>query len=98
MRTLMRPFVTAVLVAVLGGPALAAASPASAERPVAAQVAPADAGKKPAPPASDAARYATRETKAQNLGQFKGGAGLNIYIGGTALAIALFVVLLLVLL
>jgi hypothetical protein len=84
-----------VLVAVLGGPALAAARPvAGVERPVAAEVAP--AAKKPAA-SQEAARYAARETKAQNLEQFKGGA-LNVYIGGTALAIAAFIVLLLVIL
>jgi hypothetical protein len=97
MRTLLKPIVTAVLVAVLGGPALAAARPvAGVEQPVAAEVAP--AAKKPAATKdADAARYAARETKAQNLEQFKGGA-LNVYIGGTALAIAAFIVLLLVIL
>jgi len=45
--------------------------------------------------ADDTARYAARETKAQNLEQFKGGAAL--YIGGTALAVALVVVLLVLL-
>jgi uncharacterized membrane protein len=95
MRTLLKPIVTAVLVAVLGGPALAAARP---ERPVAAQVEQqAPAARKPAAQTAEAARYAARETKAQNLEQFKGGA-LNVYIGGTALAIAAFIVLLLVIL
>jgi hypothetical protein len=94
MRTLLKPIVTAVLVAVLGGPALAAARP---ERPVPAETA--QAAKKPAAATTaDAARYAQRETKTpQQMEQFKGGA-LNIYIGGTALAIAAFIVILLVLL
>jgi hypothetical protein len=94
MRTLFKPFVAAVLVTVLGGPALAAARPqppVAAERAAATQVA--QQTRKAA--ADDTARYAARETKAQNLEQFKGGAAL--YIGGTALAVALVVVLLVLL-
>jgi hypothetical protein len=98
MRTLLKPFVTAVLMTVLGSSGMAVASPQPApaiERPLAAEVA---KPVKAAAPSVEAARYAARETKSQNLEQFKGGAGLNIYIGGTALAIAAFIVLLLVLL
>ncbi len=94
MRTLFKPFVAAVLVTVLGGPALAEARP---QPPVAAEQAAATESAQPArkQTADDAARYAARETKAQNLEQFKGGAA--IYIGGTALAVALVIVLLVLL-
>src|SRR5687768_10508684 len=45
--------------------------------------------------AGDVASYAAREKQAQGLETFKGGAGVSIYLGGSALAL---VVLLLVLL
>jgi hypothetical protein len=101
MRTLTRPVLLAALAVVLGGSASAAVAPQSPARPavqrgVAAEVM---ASKKQASGTpADAARYAARETKAQELEQFKGGAGVSLYIGGTTLAIALLIVLLLVLL
>jgi hypothetical protein len=97
MRTLMKSIVTGALVVVLGGPALAAAGPRPVvERPVAAEKV-ATPTRAPAKD-SDAARYAEREKQSQSLETFKGGAGLNIYIGGTALAVAALIVLVLVLL
>jgi hypothetical protein len=91
----MKPIVTAVMVMVLGGTGFAAATPAQPtaveQRTAATAVAPTRAS------TQDTARYAARETKAQNLEQFKGGGGLSIYIGGTALAVAALIVLLLVL-
>jgi hypothetical protein len=44
--------------------------------------------------AAQAAEYQAREAAAPGLEKFKGGGGVDIYIGGTALAIALLVVLL----
>ena len=47
--------------------------------------------------AAEAARYAAREAAAPELAKFKGGGGVDIYVGGSALAIALLVVLLVLL-
>jgi hypothetical protein len=53
-----------------------------------------------APPAgsNDVQRYAERERSTQGLQKFKGGDGVSLYIGGSALAIALFIVLLIIIL
>jgi hypothetical protein len=100
MRTLMKPIVTAVLVVVLGGPGLAGASPTVSPtvRPTAVVQRPAttEVARQTRTAAEDSARYAARETKAQNLEKFRGGEG--IYIGGSVLALALLIVLLVVLL
>ena len=42
--------------------------------------------------------YAEREAQQPELAEFKGGEGLSVYIGGSAVAVVLFVVLLVVLL
>ena len=49
-------------------------------------------------PVDESARYAEREQQDKSLEQFKGGEGLSIYMGGSVLAIALLLVVLLVLL
>lgn len=47
---------------------------------------------------ADATSYQAREQQARGLEGWKGGAGVSIYLGGSALAIALLIVLILVLL
>ena len=46
----------------------------------------------------DVARYAARESKAQNLEKFRGGDGVSIYIGGGAIGVVLIVLLLIIIL
>ena len=49
-------------------------------------------------PNSDGARYAERERSAKGLEKFRGGDGVNIYIGGSVVAVALVVVIALLIL
>jgi hypothetical protein len=97
MRRLARWVVPAVLLAWWASPALAAAQLPGA-RPVAAATAPADpsegraAASEVAPAA--AGDYAAREARAQKLEQWTGGYEGGVYIGGSAVAFALLIVLL----
>ena len=99
----LRWIAPAIISVTLAGPAFAAASlpgqgPA---RPVASQSAPASttpAAPSAAPAAassSDAASYAQREKQSQGLENFRGGA--TLVIGGSALVLALLIILILVL-
>jgi hypothetical protein len=77
-----------------GVSAVAAARRAPLPAEVSAQRAPAPARTLPS---AQAAEYAAREAAARDLEKFKGGGGVDIYIGGTALAIVLLVVILVLL-
>jgi hypothetical protein len=74
---------------------LAAPVMAAPRRAEVVQVAPVQQARKLT--AAQAAEYQAREAAAPGLEKFKGGGGVDIYIGGTALAIALLVVLLVLL-
>jgi hypothetical protein len=97
--TAVKSIVAALLAVVLGGPAFASAGsasrtpPALTERASASTVA---AGPGRVAVKADASRYAAREQSAQGLDTFKGGS--YVYIGGSAIALALLIVLLVVLL
>lgn len=94
--SLAKSIVAAVLMVMLGGPAMA--STGLPTKPVAAQQTTTQVAAAPARTvnaAADASRYAAREQRAQKLEHFKGGAA--IYIGASAIALAALIVLLLVL-
>jgi hypothetical protein len=94
-------FVGPVLVAVmLGGPAAAAAGLPTQARPVPAATAsaPITATTVTTTPAADTKSYAEREKQAAGLEQWQGGASGGIYIGGSALALVLLLVILVLLL
>jgi hypothetical protein len=55
-------------------------------------------GSSSAAKSGDVQRYAARERTSPGLQKFKGGDGVAVYIGGSALAIALFIVLLIIIL
>lgn len=107
LRKSLRWISPAVVGVMLSGPAFAGAaimqSPAPVTAPVTAPALPASApASAPATtagpssaPSTDMARYQEREAATAGLETWKGGAGVSIYLGGTALAV---VVLLLVLL
>jgi hypothetical protein len=90
------PLVVAVM---MSGPAIAAAGLPTA-RPVAAQTssAPARVETSTTSTTTDSQSYAEREKQAAGLENFQGGAAASIYLGGSALALALLLVILLVLL
>jgi hypothetical protein len=97
----MKNFIVAgLLVALCGAPSIAQAG-INREGPAAVGEAPrvglfegAPAG---APP-GEASDYAAREAAAPALGQFKGGDGAGIYIGGSALTVVLIVLLIVIIL
>jgi hypothetical protein len=95
MRRLARWVVPAVLLAWWASPALAAAQ-LPGPRPVAAATAPAESqsSTSPASAATPAADYAARESRAHQLEQWTGGYEGGVYIGGSAIAFALLIVLL----
>ena len=91
-------FASVVGLGLIGAPVAATASPADSTRPteVAATAAP-RSGAAPAHANSDASRYAEREKNAGTQEDFRGGAA-SVYIGGSALTIALVIILLIVIL
>jgi hypothetical protein len=90
------PLVFAVM---LSGPAFGAAGLPVATRPVAAQTSSAPARVETSTTTTaDTQSYAQREKQAAGLENFQGGASASIYLGGSALALALLLVILLVLL
>ena len=95
--TAVRTFVAAVLTVMLGGPAFASSStvPAPQAMTERASTTVATAPSREMAKA-DASRYAAREQSAQGLDTFKGGS--YVYIGGSAIALALLIVLLVILL
>jgi hypothetical protein len=95
--SLAKSIVAAVVMVMLGGPAMASAG-LPARPAVVAQTGATPAATSPVRTetgATEASRYAAREQKAQKLENFKGGAA--IYIGASAVALAALIVLLLVL-
>jgi hypothetical protein len=91
MRRLGRWLVPALLLAWWAPPALAAGQLPGARAAVVEQASPA-----PATPATTASQgdYAAREAKAQQLQQWTGGyEGGGVYIGGSAIALVLVIVL-----
>jgi hypothetical protein len=89
------PLVVAVL---MSGPAFAAAGLPTPARPAPAATARVADTTQVATSTPDAQSYAAREKQAAGLEQWQGGAGASIYLGGSALALALLLVILLVLL
>jgi hypothetical protein len=90
------PLVVAVL---MSGPAFAAAGLPAPARPAPAATARVADTTQVATSTPDAQSYAAREKQAAGLEQWQGGAaGASIYLGGSALALALLLVILLVLL
>jgi uncharacterized membrane protein len=87
-------FALAVASVLAAAPVVTSAAPA---RPAA--TAPVKAETERAAPATeaDAERYAEREQKADEQKEFKGGAEGYVYIGGTTLAVALAIVLIILL-
>jgi hypothetical protein len=92
---------TLVVAVMMSGPAFAAGGLPASARVAQTSSAPAQVARTASAPAarttSDAQSYAARETQSAGLEQWKGGAA-GIYIGGSALALALLLVILLVLL
>src|SRR3954447_6877930 len=97
MTSLGKYIATALMVVILGGPAVASAGVTG--KPVATQAETSRSATNPGnePPITDAEQYAQRESQAKNLERFKGG-GAGVYIGGSTLAIVLLIVLIVILL
>ena len=101
--TFLRWIGPAVVTVMLSGPAFAAAGLPESAVPI---TAPAPAAVEKAKPAKatparttkPSTNYAQREQQSQGLEKFKGGEGAGLYISGSALAVALLIVLLIVLL
>jgi hypothetical protein len=90
-----KTIVTALLTVILGGPAFASAGMAAETRPAVVEPVTSTAPARKVT-AEDASRYAARETAAPGLERYRGGS--YVYIGGSAIAVALLIVLLVVLL
>jgi hypothetical protein len=99
----IRGFVVAALLTVWSFPAVSLATPVAPSRvpaPVTAPVAtPVGAGL-PASTAEagEAGSYAQRDAAARQLADFVGGESVGLYIGGSTLALALLIVLLIIIL
>jgi hypothetical protein len=90
----------ALLVALLGAPSIAQAGTIR-QAPAAVAEAPGGRAARSAPVHEspvEARDYAAREAAAPALGQFEGGDGAGIYIGGSALTIVLIVLLIVIIL
>jgi glucose/arabinose dehydrogenase len=85
----------ACMTAGLANSAFAAETSAVPTTEISTTPAPASPAEQPTP---DSARYASREQTAKELQNFRGGEGVSLYIGGSALAIALVLVLAIVIL
>jgi len=94
MRRLGRWVVPALLLAWWAPPALAAGRLETSRAPAVEQAAPAPSSSSLATPAAQPGDYAARETRAQQLQQWTGGyEGGGVYIGGSAIALVLVIVL-----
>lgn len=94
----IRGIVIATLLAVWSFPAVSSAKPPSASSPGIAQAAaPSDDGPARGATDAEAARLASREARSRELENFRGGAGVSIYLGSGVL-LAVVIVLLIVLL
>ncbi len=99
MKLVLRWIAPLVVAVMMSGPAFAAAGLPAPARPAPTATAPRAAEVSTvAATSSDVQSYAAREKKAAGLEQWQGGAGASIYLGGSALALALLLVILLVLL
>ena len=86
------------LVVCLSGPGYAVANEIPPQAAII-EASPTKTGLSPsAESAQDAKTYEARERAGKTLGTFRGGHGAGVYIGGSALTIALLIVLLVVLL
>lgn len=96
-KSLLRWISPAVVGVMLSGPAFAAAAiaktPTTVTAPKAASPAPVAAA-----PAQSTVDYQAREAAAAGLEQWAGGAGVSIYLGGSALALVVLLLVLIVLL
>jgi hypothetical protein len=97
----IRGFVVAALLTVWSFPAVSLATPVAAPgrvpAPVTAPVATPVGGALPASTA-ETGSYAQREAAARQLADFVGGEAVGLYIGGSTLALALLIVLLIIIL
>lgn len=86
---------TALMMVILGGPAVASAGMTTREAP--AEISRSATKPGDEPPVTDAEQYSQRENQSKNLERFKGG-GAGIYIGGSTIAVVALVILLIILL